>query len=75
MSGNFGSATTLTAVPAAECFTDLTQNCFNYALLGRQAFQMLGALTNHVEAFRMRYSELASAEDTLSTLLARVIEK
>lgn len=70
-----GSATTLTAVPAAECFTDLTQNCFNYALLGRQAFQMLGALTNHVEAFRMRYSELASAEDTLSTLLARVIEK
>ena len=47
----------------------------NYALLGRQAFQMLGALTNHVEAFRMRYSELDSAEDTLSTLLARVIEK
>lgn len=36
---------------------------------------MLGALTNHVEAFRMRYSELASAEHTLSTLLARVIEK
>lgn len=24
-----GSATTLTAVPPAECFTDLTHNCFN----------------------------------------------
>ncbi len=44
-------------------------------LLGRQAFQILGAHTNHVEAFRMRYRELDSAEDTLSTLLARVVEK
>ena len=33
-----GSATTLTAVPPAECFTDLTNSCSNYALLERQAF-------------------------------------
>jgi HprK-related kinase A len=64
-----GAATTLSDVPKSACFAELTQNAFNYVLLGQQAFEALAALTDRVRAFRLVYSDLAEANAVLQDAL------
>ena len=56
------------ALHPAECFSQLTQNAFNYTVLGREAFERAGALTDAVDAWRLRYRNLQQAEALLNAL-------
>jgi HprK-related kinase A len=64
-----GAATELTALPKSACFAELTQNAFNYVLLGQQAFEMLADLTDRVQSYRLVYSDLAAANQALQDAL------
>ena len=64
-----GAATALTEMPKSACFAELTQNAFNYVLLGQRAFEALADLTDRVRAFRLVYSDLAQANEVLQDAL------
>jgi len=64
-----GSPTELTELPKSACFAELTQNAFNYVLLGQQAFEMLADLTDRVQSYRLVYSNLAEANQALQDTL------
>ena len=64
-----GVATELTELPKSACFAELTQNAFNYVLLGQQAFEMLADLTDRVQSYRLVYSDLAEANQALQGAL------
>jgi len=63
------SPTELTELPNSACFAELTQNAFNYVLLGQQAFEMLADLTDRVQSYRLVYSNLAEANQALQDTL------
>lgn len=64
-----GSTTALKEMASAEAFAELTNNAFNYVLLGRQAFEMVAELTDAVRCFRLTYSDLNDANLHLQDLL------
>lgn len=66
-----GASTTLVPVPKSACFAELTQNSFNYVLLGQRAFEALADLTDRVQAFRLVYSDLAEANEVLEDALRK----
>ena len=64
-----GAATELAAMPKSACFAELTQNAFNYVLLGQQAFEMVADLTDRVQSYRLVYSDLTEANQALQDAL------
>ncbi len=64
-----GVNTTLTEMARSEAFAELTNNAFNYVLLGRLAFEMLAELTDAVRCYRLSYSQLDDANQQLQALL------
>lgn len=67
-----GAATALTPIPSAEAFAELTNNAFNYVLLGPQGFTAVADLTDTARCYRLHYSDLADANARLTTLLDEV---
>lgn len=67
-----GSRTELTGMPTAEAFAELTNNAFNYTLLGAQGFDMMIRLTESATCCRLRYSDLADANERLTELIQSV---
>ena len=63
-------STTLTEMARSEAFAELTNNAFNYVLLGRLAFEMVAELTDAVRCFRLSYSQLEDANLHLQALLS-----
>ncbi len=64
-----GAATELTELPKSACFAELTQNAFNYVLLGQQAFETVADLTDRVQSYRLVYSKLDEANRALQDAL------
>ena len=64
-----GSAIEITPVAKSSCFVELSQNSFNYVMRGLAGFQLTGALANAVVAYRMVYSDLATAAAKISELM------
>lgn len=64
-----GASTELTPVPSAEAFAELTNNAFNYVLLGARGFGLVADLVDATRCYRLRYSELAEANGRLTELL------
>lgn len=58
----------LSRLSPAECFAALTQHAFNYALLGETAFNAVGALTDAVDGWRLRYARLPDAVHLIDEL-------
>lgn len=67
------AATALTEMPKSEAFAELTNNAFNYVLLGRKAFEMVASLTDSVRCYRLVYSDLGDANHTLQALLMETV--
>ncbi|HMM75080.1 MAG TPA: HprK-related kinase A [Gammaproteobacteria bacterium] len=64
-----GAQTELSTVPAAEAFAELTNNAFNYVLLGAQGFELVADLVDATRCYRLRYSDLADANAHLTALM------
>jgi len=64
-----GAHTELTPVPPAEAFAELTNNAFNYVLLGVRGFELVADLVDATRCYRLRYSDLADANTRLTALL------
>ena len=67
-----GAATVLTRIASAEAFAELTNNAFNYVLLGATGFDMVADLTDAAGCYRLHYSDLADANAQLTGLLQSV---
>lgn len=64
-----GAATELVAMPPAEAFAELTNNAFNYVLLGSRGFELVADLVDATRVYRLRYSDLADANARLTALM------
>lgn len=64
-----GVATDLEALPPARCFVELSNNAFNYQVLGRDGFDTVAALTRTARAWSLRYSALEDAAAQLTALI------
>jgi len=67
-----GAPTELSSIPSAEAFAELTNNAFNYVLLGAKGFQLVADLVDATRCYRLRYSELAEANARLTALMQTV---
>jgi HprK-related kinase A len=56
-----GAATLLEPLPKARAFMQVADNSFNYPMLGRQGFEVLGRLVEECACHTFRYSDLAEA--------------
>lgn len=63
-----GSPTLLTPHPKAQAFMELGSQSFNYAKLGKPAFQALANLVDQSLCFDFRYSSLDEAVETFDNL-------
>ena len=61
-------ALTLEEVPRAEGYMFLASNAFNYELLGERGFRALRSVIGRARCFRLRYSDLGEAIETLNKL-------
>ena len=67
--------TELTRLNAAEAFTQLAGNSFNYRLQGERGFRALTALGKRCPAYRLVYSDLDDAIGRINALLDQVVER
>ena len=63
-----GAPLNLKAISRPQAFLKLTNNSFNYRLLGLQGFQAVTRLVRHCDSYILSYSDLDEAIDTLSRL-------
>lgn len=68
-----GAPTELSVLPKAEAFAELTNNAFNYVLLGAQGFELVADLVDATRCYRLRYSDLADANRLLMILMSKSI--
>jgi HprK-related kinase A len=61
----------LRPISRARTFMELTQQCFNYNIHGRQGFKVLGDLVSGCEGFEFTYSRLDEAITVFDELAAR----
>ncbi len=66
-----GAAAELVPLPPAEAFAELTNNAFNYVLLGARAFELVADLAEQTRCYRLRYGNLAEANRRLTALFER----
>ena len=63
-----GAPLNLKAIAQPQAFLKLTNNSFNYRLLGLQGFQAVTRLVRHCDHYILSYSDLDEAIDTLNRL-------
>lgn len=63
-----GARGVLQPMGQAETFMQLVDNAMNYALLGQQGFQTVGALVGACRSFRFEYGDLEAAMRTFDAL-------
>ena len=63
-----GVPLSLKAIAQPQAFLKLTNNSFNYRLLGLQGFQAVTQLVRHCDRYILSYSDLDEAIDTLNRL-------
>ena len=61
-------------VPKSRAFARLAANSFNYELLGPEAFDAVGDLVETCECYRLQYSRLEEAIETMDELIEIVSE-
>ncbi|MBI4696609.1 MAG: HprK-related kinase A [Gammaproteobacteria bacterium] len=64
-----GAALKLDPIPRSECFVEISNNAFNYAIRGEAAFVTASALVERVDCYRLCYGDLAEAGAALAGLL------
>ncbi len=64
-----GAAAELTDMAAAQCFVELSNNAFNYQILGREGFDTVAALARSTQAYQLRYGDLEQARDALQQVV------
>jgi HprK-related kinase A len=68
-----GAPTTTELVPKPRAFTKLTANAFNYQMLGPESFKAVSTIIRETNAYRLEYSDLDSAIDTIGKLVAAAV--
>lgn len=63
-----GNPPTLRRMDRALAFMRLVENAFNYAVFGRQGFEMLGALVDRSQCFTFEYGDLGAATELFDRL-------
>lgn len=63
-----GHPPTLRRMDRALAFMRLVENAFNYAVFGRQGFDMLGALVDRSQCFTFEYGDLGAATELFDRL-------
>jgi HprK-related kinase A len=66
-----GAEARLEPLPRARAFVKLSANSFNYAVLGPDAFDAVGALVQRCPSFRLTFGELDAAIDLIGQLLGQ----
>jgi hypothetical protein len=61
-------------VPKSRAFARLAANSFNYELLGPEAFDAVGDLIDACECYRLQFSRLEEAIETIDELIEIVSE-
>lgn len=62
------AAAKLVASPAAEAFIFLAENAFNYSVLRREGFDLLGGVIDSSQCYHFTYSDLDEAVETFDAL-------
>ncbi|QIB67534.1 HprK-related kinase A [Kineobactrum salinum] len=65
-----GSGVRLTSLPRPAAFEEVIGHCFNYHLLGLEAFELLYGMFSRCECYRLEYSDFALADAALTELVA-----
>ncbi|MGD9603064.1 MAG: HprK-related kinase A [Gammaproteobacteria bacterium] len=65
-----GAELTIAPVDKPETFVEISQNSFNYVLLGEIGFRRAVALTNRITAYRLTYSDLPTAAHAIDDLMS-----
>lgn len=68
---SIGAAIELDEIHPAEAFVELSQNSFNYQIMGLAGFETVAALAERTPAYRLRYGSLESAAEVLNELSER----
>jgi hypothetical protein len=66
-----GATASLTPVTKSRAFMSLSDNAFNYSVLGLQGFNTVKALIDRCDCYRFVYSDLETAIDTFDALVSR----
>jgi HprK-related kinase A len=64
-----GAEARLEALPPSRAFVKLSANSFNYAILGPDAFDAVGALVQRCLSFRLTFGDLDAAVEAIGQLL------
>ncbi len=65
-----GSGVKLTSLPRPAAFEEIIDHCFNYHLLGLEAFELLYSVFARCDCYRLEYSDFALADAALTELVA-----
>lgn len=60
-----GSDTTIYQLSQAQAFSSLTENSFNYGVMGKQAFDTMTKLVENTQCFEVIYSDLHDLQEFL----------